>query len=109
MAQVVPQPPGGKQEAGGPGQTAAACQSGPLISYGSPLVGVSSSGVVIAMGPCWASQYRTPNPGWEADYDRGHYREALPAHSSLHTWLQGWYFSPKSTGMPFGVVSAYLR
>jgi len=66
VAPVVSQPPDGKREAGGLGQMAATCHSGPLISNGSPLAGVPSSEVVIPMGPHWASKYGTPNPGWEA-------------------------------------------
>lgn len=68
VAPVVSQPPDGEQEAGGPGQMAAACHSGPLVSHGSSL-GVPSSGVVIPMGPCWALKYGTPNPSWEAGHD----------------------------------------
>lgn len=68
MAPVVSQPPDGEQEAGGPGQMAAACHSGPLISHGCPLVGVPSSAVIIPVGPCWASKHGTPNPNWEAGH-----------------------------------------
>lgn len=49
-AQVVSQLPDGKQEAGRPEQRATTCQSDPLLSHRSFLVGVASSGVVIPLG-----------------------------------------------------------